>query len=359
MAVQPDALNTATIHLLPKLENLFFDDHVFLKRVLESGIDKRQSGGEYAAFDVITDGPGTVTQVTSGSEAYAYGRKNITKQARVYIPTMIYSFAVEGEVLRHSNGPTGIENLLKMYPEQANLDFRQKVVAQALTGANPGGGVGGIATLNGDTTYSPDGTALNGLFDFAAPASQTDTVQNLVKQGGAGGVTGWYNQYAAVTSFVTNGKDAMRDVYNKCRIRGNSYGFPTMGLTDATSWNNYYATLDDQVRYTSSVKGEDGRTIDEGIMFQGLTLFNDPSIDDNLSSFGHTTAGTMYFLNPKTFFILTLGSDQQKETKGFFDMRGPFKLEGRDAWGWEIVLSMQMACRYLKANGCLEGTALP
>lgn len=359
MTVSVDALNVATIHLLPKLENLFFDEHMFLKKVLESGIDRRQSGGEYAAFDVVVDGPGQITQLVSGGEAYSYGRKNITKQARVYIPTMIYSFAVEGETLRHSSGPTGIENLLKLYPEQANLDFRQKVVAQALTGNGASNGTGGITTLNGDETYNPDGTALNGLFDFAAKASQTDTVQNLVKEGGTSGVTGWYNQYGNVTSFTTNGKDTMRDVYNKCRIRGDSYGFPSLGFTDATSWNNYYASLDDQVRFTSSVKGEDGRTIDEGLMFQGLTLFNDPSLDDNSASFGHTTAGTMYFVNPKTFFMLTLGADAQKETKGFFDMRGPFKLEGRDAWGWEIVLAMQPACRYLKANGALEGTALP
>lgn len=358
MPVPVDALNVATIHLLPKLEDLFFDDHVFLRKIVENGVDKRKSGGEYAAFTVVIDGPGNIAKLVTGSEAYSYGRRNITRQARVYIPTHIYAYAVEGEALRHANGETGIANLLELYPEKANLDFRQKAVAQMLTGNGAASNIDGLATLNGDTTYSPDGTSLNGLLDFLPKASQTDTVQSLAKEAAAGGTTGWYNQFEEVTSFATNGKRSMRSVYNGCLVRSAGYGHPTLGLTDSISFNNYYESLDDQVRYATKTSGEEGKDIDEGLMFHKLELFEDPSIDDNSGSFTHGANGTMYFLNPKTWFMLTLGGDSAMETKGFFEARGPFKLEGRDAWGFELVASFQLACRMLKANGCLKGTAI-
>jgi len=363
MPVTPDALNLATIHLLPKLTDVFFDGHPFLGKMVDS-IEKRPSGGEYAAFTVVTDGPGNIKKLVSGSEAYAYGRRSITKQGRVYIPTHIYAFAVEGQALRHASGETGIANLLKLYPEKAMLDYKQKAVAQILTGNGSTYDIDGLATLNGTTTYNPDGTALAGILDFVAKGSQSDTVFNLPKEGAAGGTTGWYNQFGAVAAFPTNGKRKMREVYGSCEVRSGDEGPPTLGFCDATSYNNYYESLDDQVRYASerpNTKGEAGatQTNKSGILFHELELFEDVSITDNLASFsGITTDGIMYFLNPKTWGILTLGSDAQHETKGFFEVRGPFKLEGRDAWGWEIVCSWQIYCTMLKANGCLSGTAL-
>ena len=359
MPVTLDALNIATEHLLPKLENLFFDDHPWLARIILNGIDRRPSGGEYAAFVVTTDGPGNIVKLLTGSEAYAYGRRNITQQARVFIGTHLYTFAVEGEALRHSDGETGIANLLQVYPEAGMLDFRQRAVGQNLTGNGAAANADGWVTVNGDQTYNPDGTALSGVLDFATPAAQTDTVFNLPKQGAANGVTGWYNQYGNVLSFGSSGKRIMRDVYNACHIRSGTWNSPPdLGLTDSTSYNNYYESLDDNVRYATTLKGEDGATGRDGLMFHKLELFIEPSIDDNLTFFGHGTNGTTYMFNTKTWFILTLGQDASKETKGFFEVRPPFKLQGRDAWGYEIVCAWQIGCRYLKANGCLEGTAI-
>lgn len=358
MPVTQDALNLATIHLLPTLEDNFFDDHVMLKKFIMGGVDKRKSGGEYAAFDVVVDGPGSAVKIMGGGEAYSYGRRNITRQGRVYIPTHIYAYAVEGEAMRHAHGETGIKNLLQLYPEKAMKDLQQRIVSQVLVGNQATANLDGFCTLNGDTTYNPDGTALNGLFDFAALAAQNQTVESLMKQSGVNGVTGWYNQYGNVTSFATNGKSTMRQVYSACQMRAGTYGTPDLGITDSISLNNYYDSLDDQVRYASAIKGEEGRDMPEGLMFHSMPIFVDVAMDDGSASFGHTTNGTMYFINTKTFFILTLGGDSEYETKGFFDVRGPFKLEGRDAWGWEIVTAFQPACRYLKANGCLEGTAI-
>ena len=133
------------------------------------------------------DGPGNIKKLVTGSEAYAYGRRSITKQARVYIPTHIYSFAVEGQALRHASGETGIANLLKLYPEKGMSDFKQKSVGQCLTGNGSTYDIDGLATLNGTTTYNPDGSALAGILDFAAKAADGYGLQS--SQGRCGG---WY-----------------------------------------------------------------------------------------------------------------------------------------------------------------------
>jgi len=362
MPAPADALFAATIHLMPTIENMFFDRHRFLKAMLESGVDKRPSGGEFAAFDIEVDGPGNISKQVTGSEAYAYGRRNIIRQGRVFIPTHIYAFAVEGKLLRHGQGTTGIENLLKLYPEASILDFKQRCTAQILMGNGAAASADGWTTLNGDTTYNPDGTALNGLLDFATPATQADVVENITK---SNTTTFWYNQYVNVPSFATNGKRLMRDAYNQATMRSLYEKPPRLGFCDSTSFNNYYDTLDDQVRYASGAApkttGEEGNDYDDGLMFHKLELFADPAIDDNVAQWGHGANGGMYFLSPESFFILQLGQGDEggvELTKGFFELRGPYKLEGRDAWGFEYVSAFQIACRNLKCNAAIEGTAI-
>ena len=63
------------------------------------------------------------------------------------------------------------------------------------------------------------------------------------------------------------------------------------------------------------------------------------------------------FLNTQTWHMLTLGSDDSQETKGLFSTRTVGQLQGRDAFGHELVIAMQPYCDFLKANGVIEGTA--
>jgi len=359
MPVRNDILLTATEDLLPDvLQDLFIDGHPAMERIWND-LDTRQSGGEYAAFDVVTDGPGDATQITGGTEAYTYGIRNIVEQGRVYIPEIVYAYAVLGKDLRRNKGPNALVKLVKKYPEKALLHLKQEVARQFITGTANINGLGGVTTVNGDSTFSPDGTALNGVFDFTTQALQADTVFNLPKEGAAAGVTGWYNQYGTVASFATNGKRVMRDVYNQCKIRGGAYGNPDIGLCDSASFNNYYDSLDDQVRYAIKTKGEEGSDAVEGLMFHQLQLWVESVIDDELAGQFAGHSGIMQFFNTATWHMLTLGEDDNEETKGLFSVRTVGQLQGRDAFGHELVLAMQPYCDFLKANGLIEGTATP
>ena len=356
MSVRNDVLLATTEDLLPKLEQLFVDGHPAMERIWDK-LDKRQSGGEYAAFDVMIDGPGDATQIVGGSEAYTYGNKNVIKQGRVYIPEVVYSYAVLGKDLRRAAGPSGVVKLIEKYPESAMMHLKQEVVRQFVTGTANINGLGGFLTLNRGASFPPDTASLTGAFEFETQANQNDTFLNLAKEGAASGVTGWYNQYGSASSFATDGKRTMRDVYNKCKIRGGKYGNPDIGLCDSTSFNNYYDSLDDQVRYSIKSKGEEGSDSVEGLMFHQLKLFVEPVLDDELSSQFSGKNGVMFFLNTKTWHMLTLGSDDSKETKGLFTTRTVGQLQGRDAFGHELVVAMQPYCDFLKANGVIEGTS--
>ena len=103
-------------------------------------------------------------------------------------------------------------------------------------------------------------------------------------------------------------------------------------------------------------------------MFQEAEFYVEPSLDTSLTSFGAddngprlaagTSAGVTYMLKTDTWHMYTLGEDSGMETKGDFAIRGPVKVPGQDAWEWEIVLSMQLYCDRLNANGVVTSTAL-
>jgi len=128
-------------------------------------------------------------------------------------------------------------------------------------------------------------------------------------------------------------------------------------LGDIVSFNNYYDDLDDQVRYQIKSDGEKGRPVRQGLMFQESAFYVEPALDTSAATFT-SRSGVIYFLKTDTWHLYTQGEDSGMETNGDFAFRGPVKVPGQDAWEWEIVLSMQMYCDRLNANGCVDGTSI-
>ena len=77
----------------------------------------------------------------------------------------------------------------------------------------------------------------------------------------------------------------------------------------------------------------------------------------NATNFSTAAArdGVMYFLNTSTWYAYTLGSDANKESKGDFSVRGPFRIPEQDLFRYEIVLNMGMHTNQLRANGVVTG----
>lgn len=360
MGINPDVLASALQDLAPGYSELFTLWHPVMERVVKKkNIDRGSLKGPYREFVVVSDGPGTVTQVTTGSEIISGGRRQNAVRGNTYAPRLIYAFDVPGKDLAEANGENDLAKIIKRYPELALSDFHERIAAQVVSGN--GLDVGGFLTMNGTTTYNPQGANRDGVFSFAAPAAQTSTVFGLTKQGGgAGAVSGWYNQFGQVTSFATDGKSTMRKVYYAGSRQGSKAQGPIdLLLGDEVSYLNYIDDLDDQVRVMRVEGDKAPGQVRQGIPFLEGDFFIEEGIDLAEFGAGGSGDGVVYMLKTDTWHLYTLGHDSGKETKGDFAVRGPIRIPEQDMWRYEYVLNMGMYCDQLRANGVVTGTATP
>jgi hypothetical protein len=358
MAISPDVVATALQDLAPGYSELFTLWHPLLERTVKKGnIDRGSLKGPYREFVVVTDGPGQVTQVLTGSELIAGGRRQNASRGDAYAPRLIYAFDVPGKDLAEANGENDLAKIIKHYPELALSDFHERIATQLAMGS--GSGVGGFVTMNGDAQYNPQGTLRQGVFQFESPALQVTSAQTVFGLS-QGTVSGWTNQYADITSFASNGRQRMQEVY----YLASSEGAKTMGpvdllLGDQTSYLNYIDDLDQQVR-TIKVDGDKAPPmIRKGVAFLEADFFMERAIAP--ASFSTTTAqdGVIYFIHSASWHVFTLGHDASKETKGDFAIRGPFRIPEQDMWRYEYVLNMGMYCDQLRCNGAVTGANTP
>ena len=335
MAISADVLQSALQELMPSYSELFVKWHPVLERVLLKGnIDKNVLTGPYREFAVVSDGPGDVTQILTGSEIVNGGRNQNASRGNTYAPRMIYAFDVPGKDLAR---------IIQHYPELALSDFHERIAKQIVQGN--GNNVGGFFSMNGAQTYNPQGTARTGAFEYIAPASQTATVFNIAKST----ATGWYNQFEEITAFGTNGRAQMRKCYYACSRQQKTLGPVDLILGDEGSYLAYLDDLDQQVQIVTDKTTSGDRApnnIRQGVKFLDADFYLEDAIDDLAGQFGsdgHSNHAT--------------GSDANKESKGDFSVRGPFRIPEQDLFRYEIVLNMGMHTNQLRANGVVTGGA--
>ena len=105
MAISPDVVATALNELMPAYSNLFIKWHPLLEKIMEGGnMDRAALKGPKREFAVVTDGPGTVTEIATGTEVIAGGRSQNAHRGNVIAPRLIYAFDVPGKDLAEANG---------------------------------------------------------------------------------------------------------------------------------------------------------------------------------------------------------------------------------------------------------------
>ena len=363
MAIQPDVLATALQDLAPGYSELFSLWHPLMERVVKRGnVDRATLKGPWREFVVVNQGPGTVTQVLTGSEVIAGGRTQSAQRGNTYAPRLIYAFDVPGKDLAQANGENDLAKIIKRYPELALSDFHERIANQMAAGN--GTGVGGFLTLNGQQTYNPEGTVRQGGLEFLTPVAQRaagNSIFGITKN--ATTASGWYNQYGNVTSFATNGRQTMRQVYYTASRQGSKASGPVdLLLGDESSYLNYIDDLDDQVRVMRVEGDKAPKAIRQGIPFLEADFFLEQSITDGITGgalTGVAANGAIYMLKTDTWHMYTLGHDSGMETKGDFAIRGPIRIPEQDMWRYEYVLNMGMYCDQLRANGTVTGAGTP
>ena len=362
MAISPDVLATALNELMPSYSDLFVKWHPLMEKVLMGGgMDRAALKGPKREFAVVTDGPGTVTEVATGTEIIAGGRSQNAYRGNVIAPRLIYAFDVPGKDLAEANGEMDLARILQHYPELALADFHELIANQLGTGAATGN-VGGFATLNGATTFNPQGAgARSGFFEFASTAAQTNTVHGLAK----GTVDGWRNQYEDITSFAVDGRTQLRKAYYAASRQGKTLGPCDLMIGDEASYLNYIDDLDDAVRVAKIEGDKAPGNVRQGIKFLDADFFLDDSIDTSSTAFnvggvaGPANDGVIYGFKTPTWKMFTLGHDASRETKGDFAVRGPFRIPDQDIYRYEIVLMMGLHTTQLRANFAVTGAGTP
>ena len=352
MAISPDVVATALQDLAPGYSELFTTWHPVLDKIVKKGnIDRATLKGPYREFVVVTDGPGQVTQVLTGSEVISGGRRQNASRGNAYAPRLIYAFDVPGKDLAEANGANDLAKIIKAYPELGLSDFHERISQQIVMGN--GGGVGGFTTLNGETTYSPQGTARDGALDFAATTAQTGTVFGLNKAT----LPGWVNQYQ---SFAANGRNRMRQVYYECSRQGSKVMGPVdCMIGDPTSYLNYIDDFDQEVRVAKIEGDKAPANVRMGVQFLDATFYMEEDIVPASFATAAAQNGVIYFLKSSTWHLFTLGNDSGMETKGDFAVRGPIRIPEQDMWRYEYVLNMGMYCDQLRCNGVITGANTP
>mgnify|MGYP007100042924 CR=1 FL=1 len=351
----------------PKLQELFWVKHPLLDAIVtKKQFEQHKLEGTHRTFGTYTQGPGTVTKISTGNETINGGRKNLGHKGNEYTSRMIYAFDVPINELDAANGKMDIVKLLEKYPEAGMDDFMLRINKQMALGNGGAGEVDGFVTLNGETVYNPSTAVGNrtGIFSFAAPASQTSTVHGIVKQGDTNGVEGWYNQYGDISAFSTDGLYKMRQVYFACSRQGKANRAPDMMFGDELSYLNYLDTLTQTVRTPIST-GEDlvRKNTREYADFHDSKFYLDTDIDISNATLSGTPAenGLIYMLQSAVweFFYYTANKHEEGGSgkPNIFRPRPPFRIPTKDQMRFELVLDANIDCTSLRENGVVTGGA--
>jgi len=364
MAISPDVLATALNELMPSYSEMFVKFHPLMEKVMMNGnLERAALKGPKREFAVVTDGPGSVTQVTTGSEVIAGGRTQNAHRGNVVAPRLIYAFDVPGKDLAEANGEMDLARILQHYPELALSDFHERISNQLGTGN--GNGVGGFVTLNGNAQFTPDGSARQGILQQRSIADQGTTgktIHGLTQ----GTINGWNNQYEDITSFAVNGRSQMRKAYFAASRQGKTSGPVDLMIGDESSYLNYIDDLDDQVRVIKVEGDKAPPLVRQGVKFLEADFYLDDSIDIGAVDAAGTKLfspaaqdGIIYGLKTPTWHLFTLGHDAARETKGDFALRGPFRIPDQDIFRYELVLMMGLHTTQLRSNFVVTGAGTP
>ena len=364
MAFSIDVLNTTLQELADGYAETFLSWHPLNDYIIfkQKNVNYRPAAGPWIEFDVITGGPGQVKQIVYGDEVLPAGRRQNSKKGNAYAPFLMYTFQVPMKDLREANNKNDMARILKAYPEVALKEFAQYFAQQLGRGDGSSYGLQGFPTLNGNASYSPAGTSLTGIMSYAAPASQTSTVFGLVKQGGASGVTGWYNQYGNISSMSTDGRKTIRSVYEQILEVGSSLeGQCDLLISDRDSYLNYIDTLDEQVRVsnetTQAGDRAGGLNKRNGIKFLNADWYPDPAIDRSNAQFSGTPAanGLIYMFSTDSWeFFSIKGSEGGKD----MDIGPAIRIPDQPVYQYEMSTYFANYTRELRRNGCVTGGAI-
>lgn len=281
-----------------------FMDQLFRRKQ----VNMESTGGTYYWRDFVGGSPAKGKRIINGDEVASLTRKNVIKQFQVSSVRHFIPIFIPNIDLRRNEGKQGVIKLIKKYPEATIVEFWNDWEFFLLTGGYRPSTTSvvdspdfdGACTLNG--AYAG---AANGLFDFAAFGSQTDTVQGVAKDS----AIGFANQYGAITSFAADGMSTIGAAYD--RAAANSTSGPDLGFADAVSYQNMVLYSADNVRIDQTDKEVFGANSRYYLPYKKAKVYMSLNLDPTNAAFGGSaglstsdiTGGVLYFLSSDTWEV--------------------------------------------------------
>jgi hypothetical protein len=319
-------------------------------------VNKEAVGGTYIERSFAGGSPAKGVRINNGDEVANIQRISQTRKFQItstrhFIPIFIPQ--VEAD---RNQGKQGVIKLIKAYPEMTVKEYWLDWEYWLLTAAyrdvavsvidTPG--FDGSATLNGN--YSG---AANGLLDFTAPASQTETVQGQAKSNAISNV----NQYGLVTSFASDGMTQIGKAYD--RAAAYTTTGPDLGFADDLSYQNMVSFSSDSVRITDTDKPVFGAETRSFLPYKKAKVYNSINLDPTNASFsgasGYSTSditgGVVYFVNSEDWEVPYY---KMAVTPEFRD-----DIPNQDALLGKMVIDMGPICLRFNTQAVIGGTRIP
>lgn len=359
-------------HVYPAVDMLFNGPNV----------KRAQAGEPYRKMSIWRGGPGKDTHIETGSETYGGTLTEIGKETFIFATRIVYSYEIPGKHVAEANAS---KEAGKQYHERYNvaaIEHICQLVEQALLIGNWTGGLQALGTFNGNVTgISSTGGMENGLFHAALPAAQTTTVLGYPKAGAAvGAIDVWHNWYPTagkITSWASHGYKRTKSVYNKVARRAKTA--PITMISDEASFENYEENLVGVRRFVSNggggskdtLAGEAGADVLEGLAFgtrgrwfpSEILDTSAKKIDGVANAFTNAGEGIIYGMVPDHFYGFTLRADEGPKAsttmKWGIAVREPTKVNGKDAYEYELILHIGWYLDRMNVNFVVDGSANP
>ena len=342
MAISTELLNTTFADLRKPLVNSF----VRSNELFES-LDKKarmpMEGGTYIERSFSGGAPARGVGVYVGDELL-----NMTRRQQIR-HRMVMAINIPKRELNQNSGKLAIIRLIEEYPQTTMDGVKGDLNKYLLTGVSRGlvfqsSELKGFLTLNGQKTDGIGAGVGDGLLDFVAPGSQSDTVQSVAKSSS----TFHFNQYGHISSWSANGITKLRQTYRQCaHYAGGTAKGPDLVIMDDDTYTNFEDSRRDNVR-VSIVDEKIDKSNTLGLSL-GLAQVHS-SIDLATTNFtGVANGGVTYMLNTDYLEFPMLEAPTISE----------FKERVGDQDVVTALFSMQgnIICTKTPAQGCVSGGA--
>ena len=349
MAISTELLNTTFADLRGPLVNSFVRSNELFE-ALNSKARMPMEGGTKIERSFSGGAPARGVGVYVGDELLNMTRRQQIRKFEVEPHRLVMAINIPKRELAQNSGKLAIMRLIEEYPltsmEAAKADLNKYL----LTGTSRGlafapSELQGFLTLDGQFNSGIGTGVTNGLLDFEAIGSQTDTVQGVAKSSSYF----HFNQYNDISSWSGNGMTQLRKTYRQCAHYAGGIGKgPDMIFMDDDTYTNFEDARSNNVR-VSVVDEKIDKTNTLGLSL-GLASVTS-SIDLDRTGFSSpANDGVTYMLNTDYIEFPMLEAPNVSEFKE--------RVGDQDVVTAIFAMQGNLICTKLVAQGCVSGGAV-